>query len=118
MAIDGVSIVFLVLAVLLTLLVLLYGPTRDLHPTWLLNALIFGVQGAFMVQVSALNLLWLLPASALEFGLVGCLWRWGSTPDKDLALSRFYQFMGTSLLLLLVGALLLAWDHGERFQGR
>jgi len=118
-AIDGVSIVFLVLAVLLTLLVLLYGPTRELHPTWLLNALIFGVQGAFMVQICTLNLLWLLPASALEFGLVGyLLWRWGGTPDKDLALSRFYQFMGTSLLLLLVGALLLAWDHGERFQGR
>ena len=60
------------------------------------------------------NLLWFVLASAVELGLAGyLLWRWATTPERSVALLRFYQFQGTGLLLLFAGTLMLAWHYAD-----
>lgn len=50
--------------------------------------------------------------SAIQLLPVGYLiWRWASSPEKDLALIRFLQFMGVGLVLLLAGTLMLGLNH-------
>ncbi len=118
-AVDGVSIVFLLLTALLTLLVLVYGPVRGLGPPWRLSAVVFGVQFTLTAAFTTLNLLWFVLLSALELGLVGyLLWHWATSPEKDLMLARFYQFMGAGVLLLLLGTLLIGWNHAQVTGGR
>lgn len=46
------------------------------------------------------------------------LWYWATSPEKDLTLARFYQFMGTGVLLLLLGTLLVGWNHSQVTAGR
>jgi len=41
------------------------------------------------------------------------LTRWSTSPNKELAMQRFYQFMGTGLLLLLIGTLILGSNHAN-----
>ena len=43
--------------------------------------------------------------------------RWATSPAEELALARFYQFMGTGLALLLAGTLLLGWNHARPDRG-
>lgn len=118
-AVDGISILFMLLTALLSLLLIMYGPVRDLGPGWLLTALLFLVEASLMAQFSTLNLLWFVLLSVPQLGLIGyLLWRWGGTPDKDLALSRFYQFMGASVALLAMGTLLLGWSHADTGHGQ
>ena len=118
-AVDGVSIVFMLLTALITLLVLIYGPVRGLGPAWRLSAAVFGVQATLMVSFTTLNLLWFVVFSAAELTLAGyLLWHWATSPERDLVLTRFYQFMGTGVVLLLLGALLLGWNHADIHNGR
>ncbi len=116
--VDGISLVFILLTGLLTLLITLYGVVRELKPFSHLYMATFTVQASLMGQFVTLNLLWFVLLSALQLGLIGyLLWRWGNSPDKDLALRRFYQFMGISVLLLVVGTLLLGWSHADNHGG-
>lgn len=118
-AVDGVSILFLLLTALLTLLVIVYGRVRDLEPAWRLAAAVFGVQFTLTVLFTTLSLLWFVVFAALELGLVGyLLWHWATSPERDLVLVRFYQFMGTGVLLLLLGTLLIGWNHAQVTAGR
>lgn len=111
-AVDGVSILFVLLTALISLLVTVYGPVRGLGPAWHLMALIFAVESSLMVMFTTLNLMWFVLVSAVQLALIGSvLGRWATSPNKDLALNRYYQFMGTGVLLLLIGALMLGWDH-------
>jgi NADH-quinone oxidoreductase subunit M len=111
-AVDGVSVLFILLTALIGLLVTVYGPVRGLGPAWRLMALVFLVESTLMVMFSTMNLLWFVVFSALQLGLVGAiLGRWATSPDKDPALNRYFQFMGTGVLLLLIGTLLLGWGH-------
>ncbi|MCU7810915.1 MAG: NADH-quinone oxidoreductase subunit L, partial [Candidatus Thiodiazotropha sp. (ex Notomyrtea botanica)] len=62
--------------------------------------------------------LWFVLLSAIQLGLIGyLLWRWGNSPDKDLALRRFYQFMGVSILLLIGGTVVLGWSYSDSHTG-
>jgi len=117
-AVDGVSVLFILLSALLSLLVVIYGPVRGLKPTASLFMAVFGVQAAVMSLFVSLNLLWFSLVSAIQLGLIGyLLWRWATSPDKDRALARFYQFMGTGAVLLLAGTLMLGWQHGDTSGG-
>ncbi len=117
--VDGISLVFILLTGLLTLLLTLYGVVRELKPYNRLYMAIFTVQASLMGQFVTLNLLWFVLLSALQLGIIGyLLWRWGNSPEKDVALRRFYQFMGVSLLLLVVGTGLLGWNHADNMDGR
>jgi NADH-quinone oxidoreductase subunit M len=117
--VDGVSIVFLLLTALISLLVLVYGPVRGLGPAWRLAAAVFAVQATLTASFVTLNLMWFVLLSSIQLGLIGyLLGRWATSPDKEPALIRYYQFMGTGVLLLLLGTLMLGWNHADASGGR
>jgi len=116
--VDGVSVLFILLTALLCLLVVVYGLTWRLRPASHFLAMVLAIEATLMSLFTTLDLIWFLAASMGELGLVGhLLWRWATSPAKDLALSRFYQFMGTGLAMLLVGILILAWNHADTSGG-
>lgn len=111
-AADGITVLFVLLNALLTLLVVIYGQVRELKPMPLLFSLVFFVESLLMSLLVSVNLLWFVLVSAIQVLPVGYLiWRWAPSPEKDLALARFYQFMGIGMLLLLVGTVVLGWNH-------
>ena len=113
-AADGLTVLFVLLNALLTLLVAVYARARDLQPLSQLLALVFLVEALLMSLLVSLNLLWFLLMSAGQLLPVSYLIRhWASSPDKDLAYSRFMQFMGVGLALLLAGTLMLGLSHME-----
>jgi NADH-quinone oxidoreductase subunit M len=116
--VDGVSVLFILLAALVALLMVIYAPSRGLRPTPLMLALVMGVESALMSLFTTLDLLWFALVSAIELALIGyVIWRWATSPAKDQALARFYQFMGTGLALLFAGTLLLGWNHADQTGG-
>ncbi len=116
--VDGISVIFILLTGLLTLLTTLYGVVRELRPFSRLYAMVFAVQACLMGLFTTLNLLWFVVLSALQIGFIGyLLWRWGDSLEKELALKRFYQFMSVSIALLLAGALLLGWNYSDARDG-
>lgn len=111
-AVDGISILFLLLTTLLCLMLVLYGAGRKLgyKPRFLVVLLL--VESALVGMFVTQDLFWFLLLSVAEMLLAGyMLWQWSTAPDRDLALARYLQFMGTGLLLLLVGTLMLGWNH-------
>lgn len=116
--VDGVSVLFILLTALLCLLVIVYGPVRKLDPAPSFLAVVFAIEATLMSLFTTLDLMWFLAVSALELSLVGYLmWRWATSYAKDLALTRFYQFMGTGLAMLLAGILMLGWNHADAAGG-
>jgi len=112
--VDGVSILFILTAALLCLLVVVYAAVRRLPAAPRLLAAVFAIEATLMSLLTTLDLIWFLVASAVELGLAGyVIWRWATSPAKDVALSRFYQFMGTGLALLFAGILMLGWNHAD-----
>lgn len=118
-AADGVTALFVLLSALLTLLLSVYAGERRLESTGLLLSAVLAIEGVLMSALVTLNLLWFVLASGAELALVGyLLWRWPSSPQKDMALARFYHFQGTGLLLLLAGVVMLGWAHADIHGGR
>ena len=113
-AADGMTVLFVLLNALLTLMVVIYGAARGLEPLSRLLAVVFAVQAATMSLLVTLNLLWFVLMSALQLVAAGYLmWRWSTSPERDMALTRFLEFMGVGVVLLLLGVLLLGWNHRE-----
>ncbi len=110
-AVDGISIVFMLLTALMCLLVAIYGIIRGLKPVSRFLSVLLGIESSLMAMFSTMNLMWFVILSTVQLGLVGyMLWRWAQSPEKDFALTRFYQFMGLGILLLLAGTLALGWN--------
>lgn len=110
---DGLTVLFLLATALIAALISIYGRVRGLADLGRLMAVVLAIEGVLASMLVSLNLLWFVLASALEIGLVGyLLWRWASGADKDLAMTRYYQFQSTGLLLLLAGVLILGWSYG------
>jgi NADH-quinone oxidoreductase subunit M len=117
-AADGVSVLFILLTALLCLLVVVYGSAWRLRPASHFLAVVLAIEATLMSLFTTLDLMWFLAASTVELGLVGyLLWRFATSPAKGLALTRFYQFMGTGLALLLAGILMLGWNHADSAGG-
>ena len=113
-AADGVTVLFVVLCAVLTLLLTVYAAERRLPDQVLLLATILGVEAVLMSALATINLMWFVLAGAVELGCLGyLLWRWAITAEKGQALARFYHFQGTGLLLLLAGTLILGWAHAD-----
>ncbi len=109
---DGVTAVFVLLTALIVLLVGFYSLVRGLPDLGRLLAVVLGIEAVLMSLLVTTNLLWFVLASAIEIGLIGyLLWRWAMSPEKDRALQCFYQFQGTGVLLLFIGALLAGQAH-------
>jgi NADH-quinone oxidoreductase subunit M len=117
-AVDGVSLLFMLLSAFIGLMVVIYAEVRDLRPRARLHSVVFAVQASLMSMFSALDLLWFTLASCIEVGLLGYLIaHWTTSPDSGTAQARYYQFVGTGLLLLFTGAVMLAWNRVDASGG-
>ncbi|MGD8588486.1 MAG: NADH-quinone oxidoreductase subunit M [Chromatiales bacterium] len=117
-AVDGVSLMFILLTAFITLMVVIYAEVRDLRPRTQLHTVVFALQASLMSMFCAMDLLWFTLASSIEVGLLGYLIaRWTTSPDSETAQARYYQFVGTGLLLLFTGLLMLAWNYADASGG-
>lgn len=113
-AVDGISVLFLLLTNFLILIVALYGPIRGLSPQNKFQTTVLGTQACLVAMFVTLNLLWFVLVSFIQFILLGyLLWRWATSPNKDTAFTRYLQFMGSGLLLMALGTLLMGWQYAE-----
>jgi len=113
-AVDGISILFLLLTNFLILIVSIYGPIRGLNPQNRFQTAVLGTQACLVAMFVTMNLLWFVLISFLQFILLGyLLWRWATSPNKDTAFTRYLQFMGSGMLLMILGTLLLGWQYAE-----
>ncbi|MBE9568573.1 MAG: NADH-quinone oxidoreductase subunit M [Proteobacteria bacterium] len=113
-AVDGISVLFLLLTNFLVLIVSIYGPIRGLDPQNRFQATVLGTQACLIAMFVTMNLLWFVLISFIQFILLGyLLWRWATSPNKDTAFTRYLQFMGSGMLLMILGTLLLGWQYAD-----
>ena len=113
-AVDGISVLFLLLTNFLILIVSLYGPIRGLNPQHRFQRAVLGTQACLIAMFVTLNLLWFVFISFIQFILLGyLLWRWATSANKGTAFTRYLQFMGSGLLLMIIGTLLMGWQYAE-----
>ncbi|MDX2503580.1 MAG: NADH-quinone oxidoreductase subunit M [Gammaproteobacteria bacterium] len=111
-AIDGMSLVFILLTGFLSILIMVYGNIIPLERPKPLPFIILAIEATLMSLFTTLDLLWFTLMSFLELMLIGyMLKRWATSPDRDLALTRYLQFMLTGLILLGIGISMLAWNY-------
>ena len=115
---DGVTVLFVLLGAFIVFLVMLYSMVRGLAEETRLIAVLLLVEGLMMTLLCTFNLLWFVLASGVELALVGYLvGHWSNAPEKELAVSRFYQFQSIGLIMLLAGVLVLGWTHHDLGSG-
>jgi len=113
-AVDGISVLFLLLTNFLILVVSIYGPIRGLNPQNRFQSAVLGTQACLVAMFVTMNLLWFVLISFIQFILLGyLLWRWATSPNKDTAFTRYMQFMGSGMLLMILGTLLLGWQYAD-----
>ncbi len=113
-AVDGISVLFLLLTNFLILIVSLYGPIRGLSPQNRFQTTVLGIQACLVTMFVTMNLMWFVLVSFIQFILLGyLLWRWATSPNKDTAFTRYLQFMGSGLLLMILGTVLMGWQYAE-----
>ncbi|MCW8888057.1 MAG: NADH-quinone oxidoreductase subunit M [Gammaproteobacteria bacterium] len=117
-AVDGASILFIMLTAIIGLLVVLYGKVRPLNPQWKFIAVVLATQVTLMGMFVTHDMLWFILLSAIQLIPIGyLLTQWSTSPEKELALARFVQFMGTGLLLLAVGTFMIGWNYAQLNNG-
>lgn len=117
-AVDGISLVFLLLAALLTFLMTLYGMSRGrISPGRLFVVLLVAETGLVGMLVTV-NLAWFAAYSALElWAVVYLLRRWAGSPAEIQALARFVQYQAFGWVLFAAGCVVLGWGHAEAHAG-
>lgn len=111
-AIDGMSLLFILLTGFLSILIMVYGNIIHLDKPKLLPFIILAIEATLMSLFTTLDLLWFTLMSSLELMLIGfMLKRWATFPERDLALTRYLQFMITGIILLCIGISMLAWNY-------
>jgi len=118
-AIDGMSLLFIILTTVLGMLVVLYGwqtLEADEHPRFM-AAVLFTI-ATLISLFTTQNLLWFVLMSAIQLLPIGTLLiSWSTSPEKEEAVARFIQFMSIGLLLLTIGTLMLGWNYAELHNG-
>jgi NADH-quinone oxidoreductase subunit M len=118
-AVDGVSVLFLLLTTLLVLLVIIYGQVRPFPPQGLFLAVVFAVEATLISGLVTVDLLWFVLVTALQLLPVSfLLYKWSTSAAKNEAVTTFLQFMGSGLLLLFAGVLMLGWQYADANAGR
>jgi len=113
-AVDGISVIFILLTAFLCALTIIYGHLRNFAPREKYFATLFAVESSLIAMFVTLNLLWFVFLAFIQIiPIAYLLWTWSTSPEKDRALKRFLQFMATSILLLALGTLMLGWQHIE-----
>ncbi len=118
-AVDGLSLVFLLVAALLTFLMTLYGMSRGMISPGHLFAVLLIAETGLVGMLVTVNVLWFAFYSGLElWAVVYLLRRWASSRAEILALSRFVQYQAFGWALFAAGCLVLGWGHAEATGGR
>ncbi len=114
LVVDGLSLLFMASTALITLLLVLNSISRSVNSPALLRIGLFAAQSAMMGLFSTTNLLGFILLLLVQTIIVGMImWHWSRSPEKEAALTRYYQFMAVSLLLLSGGAFVAAWSAGS-----
>jgi len=117
-AVDGISLVFLLLAALLTLLMTLYGMSRGMISPGRLFAVLLLAEAGLVGMLVTVNIAWFAACSALELWAVTYLLRrWASSRAENLALIRFVQYQAFGWALFVAGCLALGWSHADAHGG-
>jgi NADH-quinone oxidoreductase subunit M len=117
-AVDGISVLFMLLTALLTLLVVFYSRVRRYTALYRFLMIVFGIEASLQGMFATQDLLWFTLLSAIELALVGLVLRgWANAPQEDLAMQRYLQFMSTGLMLLFAGVFMLGWNHADAHGG-
>lgn len=113
-AVDGISVLFILLTALLTLLIVIYGAVRGLQPASRFLVSTFLMQTTLMGAIATVDLLWFVLLSIIGLIIVADqIAFWGTSPEKDMAVKRYLQFMGSSAVLLLAGTVILGWNYAD-----
>lgn len=111
-AVDGMSVLFILLTGLLSALVLFYGSIVPIERPKHLPFMVLAIEASLMSLFTTLDMLWFAMMSLIELSLISyMLHRWATSPEKDLALTRYLQFMLTGLLLFAIGISMLGWNY-------
>jgi len=114
LGVDGISILFVVLTALLTLMVILYGEIVHESPAGLYVASVFAFQAVLMGLFLSVDLLEFWGVCLLEIiPSAFILWRWSFGLDKRLALLRYLRDMAGGLGMMLAAILVIGWRHAE-----
>lgn len=117
-AVDGISLVFLLLAALLTFLMTLYGMSRGKIAPGRLFAVLLLAETGLVGMLVTLNLAWFAAFSALElWAVVFLLRRWASSHAETQALARFVQYQSFGWVLFAAGCVVLGWGYAEAHAG-
>jgi NADH-quinone oxidoreductase subunit M len=118
-AADGMSVLFVLLTTVLSLLVVLYARVRRLANSSDFLAMVFAIQATLQGMFVTQDLLWFTLLSAVELGLIAFLLQhWAKAPQDESAMRRYLQFMGIGLLLMLAGTFMLGWNHADASGGQ
>jgi NADH-quinone oxidoreductase subunit M len=117
-AVDGISVVFLLVAALLTFLMTLYGMSRGMISPGRLFAVLLVAEAGLVGMLVTLNVAWFAAFSALElWAVVFLLRRWASSRAEIQALARFVQYQAFGWALFAAGCLVLGWGHADATGG-
>lgn len=117
-AVDGLSLVFLLVTTLLTFLMTLYGMSRGMISPGRLFAVQLVAEAGLVGMLLTVNLAWFAGFSALELWAVFYLLRrWASSRAELQALARFIQYQAFGWVLFAVGCIVLGWGHADALGG-
>lgn len=117
-AVDGLAMVFVLVAALLTFLMTLYGMSRGMLSPGRLFAVLLLAEAGLLGMLVTVSLAWFAAASALELWAVTFLLRrWAASTVESQALARFIQYQAFGWCLFVAGALVLAWSYADRHAG-
>jgi NADH-quinone oxidoreductase subunit M len=117
-AVDGMSVLFLLLTSLLSFLCVIFILFRRLHGTAVLAVMLL-IQATLVSQLVSMDLLWFGLMAVLEVMLVTYLTlRWSTSADVQPVLARFVLFMAVGLLLFLAGTLIPGWFFADQHGGQ
>ncbi len=117
-AIDGVSMLFILLTAFISAMLVLYSLARQIQEMPKLLPTILATEAVLMSLFTTMNLMWFVVFSGVELILVAyLLLHWASSPEKELARSRYIQFMLVGIVLLFAGTLMLGWNYSDATGG-
>ncbi|MFZ2268388.1 MAG: NADH-quinone oxidoreductase subunit M [Azonexus sp.] len=117
-AVDGISLIFLLLTALLTFLMTLYGMSRGMISSGRLFAVLLVAEAGLVGMLVTVNLAWFSAFSALElWAVVFLLRRWASSRAETQALARFVQYQSFGWVLFVAGSVVLGWGYAEAHAG-
>ena len=117
-AVDGISLIFVLSTALLTFLMTLYGMSRGMISPGRLFAVLLLAEAGLVGMLVTVNIAWFAAFSALELWAVTFLLRrWASSRAEIQALARFVQYQAFGWVLFAAGCLVLGWGHADATGG-